>query len=131
MEHFYKWGRWFGRFLFSINVKLHVLLILFLQEYESLSTSSLSSITLLNLSANSLKKNSLFLQSIPLPTSHHIYVTRYLWFLFPLGLLHPPVSGPYGLLPFPLHLLPLGPGFCPPLCPFLGSKQISRPQGSS
>lgn len=131
MEHFYKWGRWFGRFLFSINVKLHVLLILFLQEYESLSTSSLSSITLLNLSANSLKKNSLFLQSIPLPTSHHIYATRYLWFLFPLGLLHPPVSGPYGLLPFPLHLLPLGPGFCPPLCPFLGSKQISRPQGSS
>lgn len=49
MEHFYKWGRWFGRFLFSINVKLHVLLILFLQEYESLSTSSLSSISLDNL----------------------------------------------------------------------------------
>lgn len=75
MEHFYKWGRWFGRFLFSINVKLHVLLILFLQEYESLSTSSLSSISLVNLSANSLKNISLFLQSIPLPTSLHIYVT--------------------------------------------------------
>lgn len=40
MEHFYKWRWWFGRFLFSINVKLHVLLILFLQEYEESSSWS-------------------------------------------------------------------------------------------
>lgn len=131
MEHFYKWGRWFGRFLFSINVKLHVLLILFLKEYESLSTSSLSSISLVYLYANSLKKIPFFSKAFPYPQVIIFMWPCYLWFLFPLGLLHPPVSGPYGLLPFPLHLLPLGPGFCPPLCPFLRSKQISRPQGSS
>lgn len=72
MEHFYKWRWWFGGFLFSINVKLHVLLILFLQEYESSSSSSSISFNQFIRIPNSFL---FFFQNTPLPTSHYIYMT--------------------------------------------------------